>query len=91
IMRLLIYLDITCFCSTGKVLAKTEEKGFPCLCISTQSKFIPPKAIQNVRLSQRGPRCKTVAIITTLKGGRQVCLEAAAPWVCLTVKAIAAR
>ncbi|NXJ40368.1 IL8 protein, partial [Ciconia maguari] len=77
--------------SEGKALAKTEEKGFQCLCISTHSKFIPPKAIQNVKLSQRGPRCKNVEIIATLKGGRQVCLEPTAPWVRLIVKAILAK
>ncbi|NXE78246.1 IL8 protein, partial [Cochlearius cochlearius] len=91
IMRLFIYLGISYFCSTGKALAKTEDKGFRCLCISTHSKFIPPKAIQDVRLSQRGPHCKNVEIIATLKGGRRVCLEPAAPWVRLTVKAILAR
>lgn len=62
-MRLFIYLEVTYFCSTGKALVKTKEKGFQCLCISTHSKFIPPKAIQNVRLSQRGPRCKNVEIM----------------------------
>ncbi|KFP49657.1 Interleukin-8 [Cathartes aura] len=77
--------------SEGQGLAKTEEKGFQCLCISTHSKFIPPNAIQNVRLSQRGPRCKNVEIIATLKGGRQVCLEPTAPWVRLTVKALLAK
>ncbi|NWI28044.1 IL8 protein, partial [Sula dactylatra] len=77
--------------SEGKTLAKAEEKGFRCLCISTHSKFIPPKAIRNVRLSQRGPHCKNVEIIATLKGGRQVCLEPTVPWVQLTVKAILAR
>ncbi|NXN67205.1 IL8 protein, partial [Himantopus himantopus] len=91
IMRLFIYRDITDFCSTGRALAKTEAKGFQCLCTSTHSKFIPPKAIQNVRLNQRGPRCKNVEIIATLKGGRQVCLEPTAPWVRLTLKAILAR
>ncbi|NWH53256.1 IL8 protein, partial [Fregata magnificens] len=74
--------------SEGKAPAKAEEKGFQCLCISTHSKFIPPKAIRNVRLSQRGPRCKNVEIIVTLKGGGQVCLEPTAPWVRLTVKAV---
>ncbi|NWI62099.1 IL8 protein, partial [Todus mexicanus] len=77
--------------SAGKDLAKSEAKGSHCLCRSTHSHFIPPKAIQNLMLSQRGPRCKNVEIIATLKGGRQVCLEAAAPWVRLTVKAILAR
>ncbi|NXN58275.1 IL8 protein, partial [Rynchops niger] len=77
--------------STSRTLAKTEEKGFQCLCRSTHSKFIPPKAIQNVTLSQRGPRCKNVEIIATLKGGRQVCLQPTAPCVQLTLKAIWAR
>ncbi|NXY71450.1 IL8 protein, partial [Glareola pratincola] len=62
-----------------------------CPCRSTHSKFIPPKAMQNVTLSQRGPRCKTVEIIATLNGGRQVCLEPAAPSVRLARKAILAR
>ncbi|KFP17373.1 Interleukin-8, partial [Egretta garzetta] len=74
--------------SEGKALVKTEDKGFRCLCISTHSKFIPPKAIRNVRFSQRGPHCKNVEIIATLKDGRRVCLEATAPWVGLAVKAI---
>ncbi|NWQ81144.1 IL8 protein, partial [Columbina picui] len=91
IMRLFIYVDIIHFCSIGRVLAKTEEKGFQCLCISTHPKFIPPKAIQNVILSQRGPRCKNVEIIATLKGGQQVCLQHTSPWVWLTVKTILAR
>ncbi|XP_075278229.1 interleukin-8-like [Opisthocomus hoazin] len=72
-------------------LAKTEEKGFQRLSISPHSKFIPPKATQNVRLRQRGSRCKNVETIATLKGGRRVCLEPPAPWVQLTVRAILAR
>ncbi|NXC13930.1 IL8 protein, partial [Corythaeola cristata] len=82
---------ISYFSSTGKTLVKTEEKGFQCFCTSTHPKFIPPKAIQNVRLSQRGPHCKNVEIIALLKGGREVCLAPAAPWVRLTVKAILGR
>ncbi|KFQ57459.1 Interleukin-8 [Pelecanus crispus] len=77
--------------SEGKAPAKTEQKGFRCLCVSTHSKFMPPKAIQSVRISQRGPRCKNVEIIATLQDGREVCLEPTAPWVRLTVKAILAR
>ncbi|KFP26135.1 Interleukin-8 [Colius striatus] len=77
--------------SEGKTSVKTKEKGFQCLCINTHSKFIPPKAIQSVRLSQRGPHCKNVEIIAMLKDGRQICLEPTAPWVQLTVKAILGR
>ncbi|NXB80528.1 IL8 protein, partial [Donacobius atricapilla] len=89
IMRL--YLDITEFCSTGKALEKTDERGSQCQCISTHSKFISPKTIQDVRLSQRGPHCKNVEIIATLKDGREVCLEPTAPWIQHTVRALLAR
>ncbi|XP_030335465.1 interleukin-8-like [Strigops habroptila] len=77
--------------SEGKALAKTAGKSFQCLCDSTHSKFIPPQAIQSVRLNQRGPRCQNVEIIATLRSGRLVCLEPSASWVRLTVKAILAR
>ncbi|XP_065521240.1 interleukin-8-like [Lathamus discolor] len=77
--------------SEGKAMAKADGKSFQCLCDSTRSKFIPPKAIQNVRLNQRGPHCQNVEIIATLRSGRPVCLEPSASWVWLTVKAILAR
>ncbi|NXG77677.1 IL8 protein, partial [Baryphthengus martii] len=78
--------------SAGKDLAKRGGKSFfQCLCRSTHSKFIPPKAIWNLSLSQRGAHCKNVEITATLKSGREVCLEPTAPWVRLTVKAILAR
>ncbi|NWZ66454.1 IL8 protein, partial [Acrocephalus arundinaceus] len=91
IKRLFIYLNITEFCSTGKAVEKTDERGSQCQCISTHSKFIPPKTIQGVRLSQRGPHCKNVEIIAMLKDGREVCLEPTVPWIQLTVKALLAR
>uniref|UniRef100_A0A672UYC4 Chemokine interleukin-8-like domain-containing protein n=1 Tax=Strigops habroptila TaxID=2489341 RepID=A0A672UYC4_STRHB len=49
----------------ASALAKTAGKSFQCLCDSTHSKFIPPQAIQSVRLNQRGPRCQNVEIIST--------------------------
>ncbi|NWI03927.1 IL8 protein, partial [Tichodroma muraria] len=91
IKRLFMYLDITEFCPTGKALEKADGRGSQCQCISTHSKFIPPKTIQDVRLSQRGPHCKNVEIIATLQDGREVCLEPTAPWIRLTVKALLAR
>lgn len=60
---MIIYLDITEFYSAGKALEKTNERGSHCQCISTHSKFIPPKTIQDVRLSQRVPHCKNVEIM----------------------------
>ncbi|NXK42566.1 IL8 protein, partial [Piprites chloris] len=89
-VALVLYL-VSMAGSEGKALEKTKEKGSQCQCISTHSKFIPPKMVQDVRLSQRGPHCKTVEIIATLQDGREVCLEPAAPWVRLTVKALLAR
>ncbi|NXY10446.1 IL8 protein, partial [Pteruthius melanotis] len=89
--RLFMYLDITEFCSTGKALEKTYGRDSQCQCISTHSKFIPPKTIQDVRLSQRGPHCKNVEIIAMLKDGREVCVEPTAPWIRLTVKALLTR
>ncbi|NXK87811.1 IL8 protein, partial [Formicarius rufipectus] len=86
--RLFMYLDTSEFCSTGKALEKIEEKGSQCQCISTHSKFIPAKMVQDVRLSQRGPHCKNVEIIATLKDGREVCLEPTVLWVRLTVEAL---
>nr|XP_006125459.1 interleukin-8-like [Pelodiscus sinensis] len=59
-----------------------------CQCISTHSKFIPPRNIQDVKLTQSGPHCQNVEIIATLKDGREVCLEPTAPWVKLIIKAI---
>ncbi|XP_062350067.1 interleukin-8-like [Cinclus cinclus] len=77
--------------SEGKALEKMDERGSQCQCIVTHSKFIPPKTIQDVRLSQRGSHCKNVEVIATLKDGREVCVEPTAPWVRLTVKALLAR
>ncbi|NWI87240.1 IL8 protein, partial [Pitta sordida] len=89
-VALVLYL-VSLAGSEGKALEKIHEKGSQCQCISTHSKFVPPKTIQDVRLSQRGPQCKNVEIIAVLKDGREVCLEPNAPWVRLTVKALLAR
>ncbi|KAL8165936.1 UNVERIFIED_CONTAM: Interleukin-8 [Gekko kuhli] len=59
-----------------------------CQCINTHSRFIPPKNIQDVKLTQSGPHCKNVEVIATLKDGREVCLEPTAPWVKMIIKAI---
>ncbi|KFO90396.1 Interleukin-8, partial [Buceros rhinoceros silvestris] len=53
--------------------------------------FIPPKAIQDVKLTQSGPHCKNVEVIATLKDGREVCLEPTAPWVQRIINAILAK
>ncbi|XP_003230087.1 interleukin-8 [Anolis carolinensis] len=59
-----------------------------CQCISTHSRFIPPRNIQDVKLTQSGPHCTNVEVIATLKDGREVCLEPTANWVKVIIKAI---
>ncbi|XP_049671304.1 interleukin-8-like isoform X1 [Accipiter gentilis] len=76
--------------SQGMTLARMGTE-LRCQCIATHSKFIPPKSIQDVKLTQSGPHCKNVEVIATLKDGREVCLEPTAPWVQLIVKAILAK
>ncbi|XP_030334619.1 interleukin-8-like [Strigops habroptila] len=76
--------------SQGRTLARMGTE-LRCQCIATHSKFIPPKSIQDVKLTQSGPHCKNVEVIATLKDGREVCLEPTAPWVQIIVKAILAK
>nr|XP_006125457.1 interleukin-8-like [Pelodiscus sinensis] len=71
----------------GMSLSQTASDQ-SCQCISTDSKFIPPRRIQDVKLTQSGPHCQNVEIITTLKDGREVCLDPNAPWVKMIIKAI---
>ncbi|XP_025898324.1 interleukin-8-like [Nothoprocta perdicaria] len=66
----------------------TGLKDSKCQCISNLSHFIRPKYIKSIQLIESGPHCNNVEIIATLKGGREVCLEPAAPWVRLITKAI---
>ncbi|NWU91659.1 IL8 protein, partial [Upupa epops] len=76
--------------SQGRPLVRMATE-LRCQCIATHSKFIPPKAIQDVKLTQSGPHCKNIEVIATLKDGREVCLEPTAPWVQLIIKAILAK
>ncbi|XP_009871642.1 PREDICTED: interleukin-8 [Apaloderma vittatum] len=76
--------------SQGRTLARMGTE-LRCQCVATHSKFIPPRSIQDVKLTQSGPHCKNVEVIATLKDGREVCLEPTAPWVQLIVKAILAK
>ncbi|NXS50113.1 IL8 protein, partial [Balaeniceps rex] len=76
--------------SQGKTLARMGTE-LRCQCIATHSKFIPPKSIQDVKLTQSGPHCKNVEVIATLNNGKEVCLEPTAPWVQLIIKAILAK
>ncbi|NXU47544.1 IL8 protein, partial [Turnix velox] len=90
ILAVVALLLISLALSQGKSLARMGTE-LRCQCISTHSRFIPPKAIQDVKLTQSGPHCQNVEIIATLKDGREVCLEPTAHWVQHIVKAILAK
>uniref|UniRef100_A0A8D0DWK2 C-X-C motif chemokine n=1 Tax=Salvator merianae TaxID=96440 RepID=A0A8D0DWK2_SALMN len=64
----------------GVSLTQTKDE-LKCQCVNTHSKFIHPKYIQDVSLTQRGPHCQNNEIIATLKDGREVCLDPTANWV----------
>ncbi|KYO31955.1 interleukin-8 [Alligator mississippiensis] len=68
-------------------LAQTGNE-LRCQCINTHSKFIPPRWIQDVKLTQSGPHCQNVEVIATLNNDKEICLEPTAPWVKLIIKAI---
>ncbi|XP_062430248.1 interleukin-8 isoform X1 [Rhea pennata] len=90
LVAVLALLLISAATSQGRALARMGNE-LRCQCITTHSKFIHPKSIQDVKLTQSGPHCKNVEVIATLKDGREVCLEPTAPWVQLIVKAILAK
>ncbi|XP_018861965.1 interleukin-8-like isoform X1 [Parus major] len=75
------------FCFPAEAVPRSAIE-LRCQCISTHSKFIHPKFIQNVNLTPSGPHCKNVEVIATLRDGREVCLEPTAPWVKLIIKTI---
>ncbi|MEE6460461.1 hypothetical protein FKM82_000971 [Ascaphus truei] len=67
-------------------LARATE--LRCRCIKTETKIIHPKHMQNVELIPKGPHCKNVEVIATLKNGQEVCLEPSSPWVEKIIKRI---
>uniref|UniRef100_A0A8C8RTK8 C-X-C motif chemokine n=1 Tax=Pelusios castaneus TaxID=367368 RepID=A0A8C8RTK8_9SAUR len=73
--------------SEGMSLARMGNE-LRCQCISTHSKFIHPRTIQDVTLTQSGPHCQNVEVIATLKDGTEVCLDPTASWVKIIIKAI---
>ncbi|XP_069710931.1 interleukin-8-like [Phaenicophaeus curvirostris] len=83
----LTLLLISALGAKGEALPRSAIE-LRCQCISTYSKFIHPKFIHNVNLIPSGPHCKDVEVIATLHDGSEVCLNPAAPWVKLIVKAI---
>uniref|UniRef100_A0A8B9Q2W6 Chemokine interleukin-8-like domain-containing protein n=1 Tax=Apteryx owenii TaxID=8824 RepID=A0A8B9Q2W6_APTOW len=90
LVAVLALVLISAALSHGMALARMGNE-LRCQCIATHSKFINPRSIQDVKLTQSGPHCKNVEVIATLKDGREVCLEPTAPWVQLIIKSILAK
>ncbi|NWR55119.1 IL8 protein, partial [Bucorvus abyssinicus] len=90
LMAVLALLLISAAVTQGQAVARMGTE-LRCQCIATHSKFIPPKSIQNVKLTQSGPHCKNVEVIATLTDGREKCLEPTAPWVQRIINTILAK
>ncbi|NXQ27492.1 IL8 protein, partial [Alaudala cheleensis] len=90
VVAVLALFLISAAVSQGKTLARMGTE-LRCQCIATHSGLIPPKFIQDVKMTQSGPHCKNVEVIATLKNGREVCLEPTAPWVQRIINAILAK
>ncbi|XP_075785493.1 alveolar macrophage chemotactic factor-like [Pelodiscus sinensis] len=59
-----------------------------CQCVQTVSEMIHPKRIAHVELILGGPHCGVPEVIATMKHGKKVCLDPAAPWVKLIITKI---
>ncbi|XP_063281376.1 interleukin-8-like [Pelobates fuscus] len=78
----LLCLAICLACSIGsKGMPMARMNELRCICISTETKFVSPKYFQNVEIIPKGPHCKNVEVIVTLKNGQEVCLEPTISWV----------
>ncbi|NXY82392.1 IL8 protein, partial [Alcedo cyanopectus] len=87
VAAVLTLLLLSALATEGKAVPRSAME-LRCQCVSTRSKIIHPKFIQNVNLTPSGPHCQNVEVIATLTDGREVCLEPSAPWVKLIIKAI---
>ncbi|KAH0627038.1 hypothetical protein JD844_002404 [Phrynosoma platyrhinos] len=80
IATLLAFFLASAILTEGASLSRIGSE-LRCQCISTHTKFIHPRNIKDVKLTQSGPHCKNVEVIATLNDGREVCLEPTAHWV----------
>ncbi|XP_072261437.1 interleukin-8-like [Pyxicephalus adspersus] len=81
-MTILAVLAVCLMCITfseGKTLVSAQE--LRCQCVKTESKPISARHFLNLEVIPKGPHCKNVEVIATMKKGLMVCLEPTAPWV----------
>ncbi|KAM8939392.1 alveolar macrophage chemotactic factor-like [Pelodytes ibericus] len=80
--KVLLVLAVCLACSAlskGTPIARTQT--LRCFCPSTETHFISPKLFLTIEILPKGPYCKNVEVIVTLKNGGKVCLEPSAHWV----------
>ncbi|CAN2388993.1 Intercrine alpha family (small cytokine C-X-C) (chemokine CXC), partial [Pristimantis euphronides] len=69
--------------SEGMTIKMTGE--LRCQCVKTESRRIPIKQILNIEIIPKGPYCKHLEVIATVKTGKEtsqaICLDPTAPWV----------
>ncbi|XP_041032624.1 interleukin-8-like [Carcharodon carcharias] len=67
--------------STEAALVGTTGMSLHCQCIKTTSKFIHPKAMENIAIIPSSPHCENVEISATLQNTNQFCLNPESAWV----------
>ncbi|KAM5191773.1 interleukin-8-like [Mantella aurantiaca] len=81
-MTILAVLSVFLVCITlseGRTLISAQE--LRCQCIKKESKQISAKHFLTLEVIPKGPHCRHVEVIATMKSGLQVCLEPTATWV----------
>ncbi|KAM5191534.1 interleukin-8-like [Mantella aurantiaca] len=76
---LALFLLFTTATEAMSLLRSTRE--LRCQCVTLESKQISTKLMANIQVIPSGPHCKNVEVIITLKDGKLVCVNPAAPWV----------
>uniref|UniRef100_A0A8B9E944 C-X-C motif chemokine ligand 8 n=1 Tax=Anser cygnoides TaxID=8845 RepID=A0A8B9E944_ANSCY len=59
-----------------------------CHCIRNVRRLMLPMHLANVEIIPKGPHCKAVEIIATLKNSQQICLDPQAKWVKMIINRI---
>ncbi|XP_075705911.1 permeability factor 2-like [Rhinoderma darwinii] len=75
---------LTCIVLSGGMTLKRAGE-LRCQCIKTERRPIPLKQILNFEIIPKGPHCKHLEVIATVKTGKEtsqdICLDTTAPWV----------
>ncbi|XP_078071488.1 interleukin-8-like [Mustelus asterias] len=85
------FIALTILMFSGHLTDGLMRMDLRCKCIKTRLNFISPKHMKNIEIIPRGPHCPNVEIITTLKKGKETCLNPEAPWVKMMVERILKR